>query len=773
MSEYPGREAHEVYAAGSQLANDTARLAILVATLIAEQIAENRRRKYVTEAAASEARAAAQAERLRAERAAAQPLLSAVHQERFWRDADPARIGRSWQAAAEWAASDPYAAHTLATLRENLRERFGVEVPEWPLAGADLSRVLAVADPSFRRVLQDARDGAAAAGRVSYAVTISDLNDPSRILHTSELTVPAGMSVDEAAARAYDRWATSAEGAVAADRHDQYAVQLSENTGEARSSLTPAATLRGDRVGQVLAEAESRRRAIVEGTEEASDAELAHALAVELDQLTQEEDRRRARRGEYAARLTDPSISDQDRKRLAGNVAAIDEGLHSLHRRQADAALRLAATTAAMRGENPRHVYDAARLRESLDPGWWSTASAGEIAGAWEYVHGWSPGNARDEMQTMLREEVMSRYGVPIGMEARGADVAASFGGARMPGPATRLRDQGEVLREQAGALFDLSVDAFSKASAASDHGQKFPEEDPARAQTEGQTAYYMARAAAYGAEGLDLLDRGTWLYDQDEGATAAALGGAGAVVVEQLAAEYEERFGRPLHPQAREQLREAAAEVHRTVNEWQVQGTEGSANPAEFKVIPGYVVAEAEPWRPDPETLREAAQAVVDAQFGSTSMLERKLHLSYDEAARYMGELERLGIISAADGRGRNVLVQAHDERYVQLLRDGESDRPMAPGAQQRADALNVSLGIPPQGAREADRRYEERAAAADEVLADLGDQEAAGAVSVAAQGFPQSPDVVTDSPPVSARSGQGNGPQLGRERGNPGLDL
>lgn len=781
MSEYAGRDAHEVYAAGSQLANDTARLAILIATLVAEQIAENRRRRYEAEAAASEARAAAAAERLRAERAAAQPLLAAVHQERFWRDMDPARLGRSWQAAAEWAPSDPYAAYTLDMLRENLRERFGIEVPHWPMRGADLSRLLAVSEPTFRKVLQEARDQAAREAQVSYAVTVTDLNDPSRILHTREMTVPAGMSPDEAAARAYQEWSRSAEGAEAAERHDQFAVQISENTGNVRSALTPAVTLRGDQVEDVLARAESHRRAIVDGTEQASDAELLYALSVEIDLLAEDEVRRLARREEYAARLAAAGLPAADRKRLAGNIAAIDEGMEALHRKQADTALRAAMTAARIRGEDPRYEQSAARLRNTLDVGWWETASAAEVAGVWDHVSQWGTGHARDEMLATLAYEVEARYRVTVFPSWSATDVAAAFGGTDMPGPATRLRDQGEALREQAEALFDLAYGSFEKAAQAQDRAAGFPEEHPLSAQAEGASAYYVAQAAAQGAQGLSMFDRGNWLIEQDPTVVRAAERGEGLSAVEQLAAEYEARWGQPLHPQAVEFLQDAEAEVREQVDRGQLAQDPGSTNPAEIKVIRGEVVItpDTESWQPDAQILREAATMTVETNFITPSMLESRLGVSRAEAEGYMQALEDRGIVAPGQGTYASDVVGADADPYVQLMREGETPVPAGQAEARRAEAFNVSLGIPPQtvgeestGEREA-QRFQERTEAAVEALADLGDSQAAEAVSVAAHGFPQSPDAATAAPPVSSKQGQGAGPQLGRERGSEGLNL
>ncbi len=58
-------------------------------------------------------------------------------------------------------------------------------------------------------------------------------------------------------------------------------------------------------------------------------------------------------------------------------------------------------------------------------------------------------------------------------------------------------------------------------------------------------------------------------------------------------------------------------------------------------------------------ENLFEAARLVVQAQHGSTSMIQRRLKLGYNRAGRVMDQLEQLGIVGAGEGsKPREVLV-------------------------------------------------------------------------------------------------------------------
>ena len=521
------QQPNEVHAATAE----AVRSAIMVAMQAAELVAMRRADQARAAQAASDQERAAYSARLAAEREAVKPVLRRAWDDRWWPRASTEEIKDTWQITASWAGADPYAAATLAEMRRQIARRFGVKLPADAVRADEVATLLAAARTAeAARLAEKGAVGpepeageeppelfAAPREQSEFTYVVRESADPTRVLDSGTLALDPAASAQDAAIEGLRRYA-DLPGPVPSPA-EQIEVLFAQGFGGAANGRDisgleiaifpagqrdgqPLAVLSGPRLQQARDDQRAARREVIERRRPASPADILAALRMETqvshDELVSLQDRLR--------QLAEAQHLDPAERELAAEP--LRQASREARERLAQLRLERRIAEADARGEDGALIPRAELLREHLDEDWFHTATPRELAGVWDHVASWSPGEARAAAETHLRASLYRAHRLDPAHDATGAAIETALA-RRRDALRARSRDERAVARgarenaarldadeaDPARARAEQEHDASSTAAAAQDEAAA-----AALAAAEDQQA---ATAVALAAEGF------------------------------------------------------------------------------------------------------------------------------------------------------------------------------------------------------------------------------------------------------------------------------
>ncbi len=144
-------------------------------------------------------------------------------------------------------------------------------------------------------------------------------------------------------------------------------------------------------------------------------------------------------------------------------------------------------------------------------------------------------------------------------------------------------------------------------------------------------------------------------------------------------------------------------AEVTAVAEHWRDQGDAPATLPAatETPIAPAVDATVVDGLDDDERALlREAAALIVTAQFGSTSMLQRKLRIGFAKAGRLMDQLDQLRVVGPSEGsKARDVLITPDELPDLLTALEGQPAAGPATDDGAGASAVATVLAFPHTG--------------------------------------------------------------------------